>query len=172
MKGYVRPMVLELEDLAEGIYAASGEESNENFDGGDNGGDNGGNNGGEVEGECYTTTVELKESQLQNPSEHYKIYEICAIHHSVKHISSHQEFEVVFSGTITGVSCQGFQCNQVGNTVYIQRSDNMADAYGSGDRITVNVRFDLPLDDSAALFDVVGAVTHCTHAENVHGEND
>ena len=174
MKTYLKPMVLELEDFAEGIYAASGEVidtpapqtedpgtgSSVVYDG--------------YEGaDCYTTTKELAQSELQNPSEHFKVYQITAVHHSVKHISSHQKIVlIVNNANYTNVTCQGFNVNKDGTTISIDRDGNMADAYGSGDKITVNVRFDLPVDETAALFDVVSATTICTHATNEHGEID
>ena len=88
--------------------------------------------------DCYTTTVELVESQLQNPSEHYKIYKITAVHHAVKHVSSHQRFVLTVNNAIyTDVSCQGFNVNKNVTEISIERGGNMADAYGSGDKITV-----------------------------------
>ncbi len=176
MKRYIRPEVLELEDIAEGIYAdGSGEvvdtpapQTEDPGTGAPAVYD------GYVGGDCYTTTVEPGQSELQNPSEHFKIYQITAVHHSVKHISSHQRIVLaVNNANYTNVTCQGFNVNKNGTEISIDRDGNMADAYGSGDKITVNVRFDLPLDDpKAAFFDVVGATTMCTHATNEHGEID
>lgn len=169
MKAYVKPMVLELEDIAEGIYAASGEV----VDTPDPGTGSTPVEDGDTGADCYTTTYRLVQAETSNPSEHYKIFEITAIHHSVKHISSHQRFVIaVNSPNYTNVTCQGFSVTPNGSEVYIDRDGNIADAYGSGDKITVNVRFDLPLDESAALFNLVDATTICTHSTNEHGEID
>ena len=113
MKDYVKPIVLSNEELAEGVYAASG---------------------GIPEGDCWT--VEAYSVQDWNGSEH--VFEVKAIHsNEFKHISIETVVTLTFSTTVTSAKSE-FPCTFSGNTVTVTRT-LLADGYKSGDNYTYKV---------------------------------
>ena len=119
MSEYIKPVVLDNADLAEGVYAASGvvpidaaTASNDE------------------PAICWSGYAES--TQKWNGSHH--VYEITA-HHSTKvqHISSAFSFSIdVGTPVVDAYSENGWECTFSGNVVHVTRPSH-ANAYGSGD---------------------------------------
>lgn len=87
MKNYEKPVVLVNEELAEGIYAGSGN--------------------------CYTVTAEI----VQKPeSTHGYIIQMNATHNSSGHHSTNRHMEVTFNQVVNYVSSEASQCWGSGTT--------------------------------------------------------
>ncbi|MCM1089484.1 MAG: hypothetical protein NC413_01470 [Muribaculum sp.] len=87
MKVYEKPVILTNEELAEGVYAGSGN--------------------------CYTTTARI----VQLPeSTHGYIIQIDATHNSGGHHSTNRHVEVTFNQVVTYVSSEASQCWGSGST--------------------------------------------------------
>ena len=173
MKGYIKPLVLELDDLAEGIYAASGDDTGKT----DGNGDGDKSNGGEIDynndPECWIPEYRFVQREAQNPTDHYVIYEVKGTHKTgLQHISRKQRCVITLNVSgIDGVDAQGYPVTVSGNTIEFER-EVMGDAYNSGDNFTVNVRFNCPTSEMAAQLEVNSFVIYCTHQENVQGYFD
>jgi len=166
MKAYVKPMVLELEDIAEGIYAASGEvvpTSNDepevpaqpvDYDN---------------DPECWIPSYREIQRVSSNPSDSFVIYEIKGEHKTgLKHISAKQRVSVMFSSPdFSSAVCQEYPVTINGCTVEFER-EKLADAYGSGDNFICNIRLNCT-PEVAAKISVTGVTIYCTHKENVQG---
>lgn len=116
MKKYEKPIVLATEELAEGIYAASGVDANT----------------------CWTI-IDVRSTQEDNgQGEH--VFEVEIEHTTaVQHISMECTTVLTFNNNVTGASTEGnCTASYSGNTVTIVRS-LLADAYNSGDRVTYKV---------------------------------
>lgn len=108
MKNYERPVVLVNEEVAEGVYAASG---------------------GEVSSDCWTVSVTMDQSDAGG----YSTYRVAASHsNDVEHISTKTVVTVVFNGTVTSAEYEGFDVSVSGNVVTLTRESH-ANAYQSGD---------------------------------------
>ena len=108
MKAYERPIVLVNEELAEGVYAASG---------------------AEVSTDCWTVDV----TRDQEDAGGYSTYRVAATHsNSVTHISTKTVVTVVFDGAVTSAEYEGFDVSVSGNTVTLTRESH-ANGYYSGD---------------------------------------
>lgn len=91
MKEYVKPVILENEELAEGVYAASGD--------------------------CWT--VSASSAQDWNGSEH--VFEVAAVHSTgLEHISGACTVRLVFSNTLTSARAE-YPSTWSGSTVEITR---------------------------------------------------
>ncbi len=186
---YEKPVVLELEDIAEGIYAASGDEETGGDNGGEGGegenrgGDNGGEGGGEGgteepvidyenDADCWVPSYWEVQRVSSNPSDSFVIYTIKGVHKTgLKHISSKQRVSVQLSSAgYTEAISQEYPVTSNGTTVEFIR-EKLGDAYHSGDEFTVNIRFSCPPEVAAELR-VLGVTIYCTHAENVQGGFD
>lgn len=108
MTDYEKPAVLANEDVAEGVYAASGTE---------------------VTNDCWTVDV----TQDQSDAGGYSTYRVAARHTpAVVHISTKTVVTVVFNGPVTRAEYEGFDVAVSGNTVTLTRESH-ANAYNSGD---------------------------------------
>lgn len=142
MKKYERPIVLVNEELAEGVYAASG--------------------GAEVTSDCWTVNV----TKDQEDAGGYSTYRVAATHsNSVTHISTKTVVTVVFDGTVTSAEYEGFDVSVSGNTVTLTRESH-ANAYYSGDN------FNSLLKVWPKGLSVTSSGISCTHAVNVQGGFD
>lgn len=183
MKTYERPIVLLNEELAEGVYAASGAVSDDPYNPEPTPGGESGNNpeatpapggsGAETEvGSAVTTdcwTVDPVSVQDWNGSQH--VFEIrCAHSNSVEHISSNTEVVLTFSSPVTDASSE-FPCTFSGNTVTINRT-LLADAYQSGDNMTYKVWVKAGDEATTKSISCVNATISCTHETNVQGKYD
>lgn len=115
MKNYVKPIVLANEELAEGVYAASGAVGNAN---------------------CWTISV--RSDQDWNGSHH--VFEVTIVHSdTVQHISTESTSVLTFSHALTDAYTESdFSASFGGNTMMVVRSSH-ANSYKSGDRATFKV---------------------------------
>lgn len=147
MKTYAKPMILANDELAEGVYAASG---------------------GNTSGDCWT--VSASSEQEWNGAEH--VFEVKAVHGSGEHISGEQAFKLVFSDTIVGARTELGTCTFSGNTVTIKTSRH-GNAYGSGDESTFKVWVKAGDEAKTKAIACTGAAgTYCDHQTNVQGGVD
>lgn len=177
MKTYEKPIVLLNEELAEGVYAASGAEPEnpntpENPDTPENPG-GGPDNGSEptpdagVTTDCWT--VDAKSVQDWNGSHH--VFEVTCKHSTdVVHISSQTEVSLTFSNTLTDAYSE-FECSFGGTTATVTRTLH-ANAYKSGDTMTYKVWAKASDEATTKALTCTSAVISCTHAVNVQGGFD
>jgi len=181
MKTYERPVVLLNEELAEGVYAASGAAPEEPYnppeatpapDGGAGGGSAPTPTPTPTPDEAVTTdcwTVDPVSVQDWNGSHH--VFEIRCVHsNSVEHISSNTEVVLTFSGSVTDAYSE-FPCSFSGSTVTINRT-LLADAYKSGDNMTYKVWVKAADEATTKSISCTGATISCTHETNVQGKYD
>lgn len=116
MKNYEKPIVLTTEELAEGIYAASGVDANT----------------------CWTI-IDVRSTQDDNGNGEH-VFEVEIEHTTeVQHISMESTTVLTFNNNVTAARTEGnCTASYSGNTVTIVRA-LLADAYGSGDRATYKV---------------------------------
>lgn len=108
MKNYVKPVVLENEEIFEGVYAASGLLSSE----------------------CWQPSVVMDQADAGG----YSTYRVSASHSgTVEHISSQTTITIIFAGNVTGAEFEGFDASISGSTVILTRQSH-ANAYKSGDQ--------------------------------------
>ena len=162
MKAYVKPMVLELEDVAEGLYAASGDDTNNNEN---NGGSEGNNNNENTEkdDECWTLTVD-KEQVIAH--ENIAKFRLHGTHPGTVHISTASTVTIVFSENVHSAKFEGFDVTVSGTTVTMVRQCH-ANAYGSLDRY--DSVLELVCDNPDDIY-VVSSSISCTKDYNVHGQ--
>lgn len=116
MKNYVQPIIIDNEELAEGVYAT-----------------------GSGVGNCWAITYEVKQRNT-NPYDPFVNVRIKGVH-MAQHISSALEIKVSFDRPISSAIFDfgGFECNVLGNEVYLKRI-NHANGYGSMDNFDSNLR--------------------------------
>ena len=119
MKNYEKPVVLVNEELAEGVYAASG---------------------------CYTTT-NSKHQVIENGRINY-IFQIDAVH-DAEHMRYKQRWTVTFSQIVESVpQCFGDNITGIGTNViqfYTYYTQNPTDNIGAG-QMTVTTPGDIDVD--------------------------
>jgi len=150
MKNYESPVVLQYEDLAEGIYAASG--------------------AGEIDYENDPTcwSLDVQRSQVE-AREGWVIYRIQANHPgTVTHISTKSVVTIVFNQTITNAEFEGFDAQVNGATVVLTRESH-GNSYYSADQYNSMVK--VWCGDPESL-SIVSSMITCTHATNVQGGFD
>lgn len=141
---YEKPIVLVNEELAEGVYAASGAASTE------------------TSSECWTVSV----TRDQEDAGGYSTYRVAATHsNSVTHISSKTVVTVEFNGAVTSAEYEGFDVSVSGSTVTLTRESH-ANAYYSGDN------FNSLLKVWPKGLAVTSSGIVCTHEVNVQGGFD
>lgn len=145
MRNYEKPVVLQKDELAEGVYMASGD----------------------VTTDCWT--IQAPSVQDWNGSHH--VFEVQSSHStSAAHISSNTEVVLTFNNTLTDAYSE-FPATFSGNTVTINRTLH-ANAYHSGDRITYKVWAKASDEATTKALSVTSAVIRCTHETNVQGDYD
>ena len=163
MKGYVRPMVLELDDIAEGIYAASGDEStnNETNNGGN---ENGGNENHEQEreDECWTLTISKEQVIAHEKIAKFRLH---ATHPNAVHISTASTVIITFNQPVLSANFEGFDVSISGATVTLVRQSH-GNAYTSLDQY--DSLLELTCDDPDAMT-VLSYSISCTKTPNVQG---
>ncbi|MCD8129716.1 MAG: hypothetical protein LUE16_00300 [Lachnospiraceae bacterium] len=144
MKGnYERPVVLANEELAEGVYAASGAT------------------------DCWT--MDVYSVQDWNGSHH--IFEVKLIHSaSVVHISSSVTCTVTFSYSLSDAYSE-FASSLSGTTITVTR-DLLANAYNSGDTVTFKIWASTGDEATTKALSVTGYTVTCQHSTNVQGGYD
>ncbi len=177
---YEKPIVLEYEDVAEGIYAASGNEETGGETGGEGGGESGGGEGGEEEtkvvdyendGDCWKWDWH-EIQRVQNAGDSFVIYKIHATHPTgLKHISSKQRVDLLLSSpNYSRIDAQEYPVTPNGCQAEFVR-EKLADAYNSGDEFTCDVRISCSAEEAATM-SLVNVHIYCTHSENVQGGMD
>ena len=144
MKDYVKPVVIENDELAEGVFAASGSDPI-----------------------CWT--IDPVSVQDWNGSHH--VFEIRCVHSKdVEHISSATTVTLTFSNTVSEAYSE-FDCTYSGNTVVVTRN-LLADAYKSGDNMTYKVWVKASDEATTKAITCTSATIKCTHQTNVQGKYD
>ncbi|MBO4981506.1 MAG: hypothetical protein J6C84_06380 [Lachnospiraceae bacterium] len=142
MREYVKPLVLANEDLAEGVYAASGE--------------------------CWTVEVTLAQKNAGGPNT-YNNYRVKAVHPTgLAHISTKSVTTIVFNQDVTDAYFDSGDASVSGNVVVVTRESH-ANAYGDGDNF--NSLLSVYANNLDTL-SVVSADISCTHGTNVQGGFD
>ena len=150
MKTYEKPVVLANEELAEGVYAASGDGMSEN--------------------DCWTVTAK----EVQDWNGWGKVFEVEAVHsNQFKHISTQTVVTLTFSANVSSVGFveEEFPSTYSGNTVTITRTLH-ANGYMSGDKYTYKVWVSTGDKDTTLLITCTGASIRGTKDYNVQGEID
>lgn len=148
MLSYQKPIVLLNEDLAEGVYAASG-------------------GGGDTSTDCWTVTP----VSVQDWSGSHHIFEIrCTHSNTVEHISGATTVTLKFSAPVTDAYSE-FPCTFSGSTVTITRT-LLADAYNSGDNMTYKVWVKAADEAATKSISCTDATITCKHETNVQGKYD
>lgn len=148
MKKYEKPVVLVNEELAEGVYAASGD--------------------------CWTGSV--TNEQKWNGSHHE--FEIRIIHSDeLLHISNSCTVKVTFNNNIdaSNVGVDSCTFDSAGSNYVIVTRYSHGNSYKSGDDATFKVRVKTTTGDQASVeaLAVTGvAPIACDRQTNVQGEND
>lgn len=114
MKNYEKPVVLANEELAEGVYAASGVSS----------------------ADCWS----IDAYSVQDWNGQHHVFEVRIVHSDqVQHISTQSTAVLTFNNTVTDAYTEGnCQASFSGNTVTVVRTLH-ANAYQSGDNATYKV---------------------------------
>lgn len=147
MRGYEKPVVLSNEELAEGIYLASGDGAT-----------------------CWTTSA--RSTQDWNGS--HNVFEVSARHQTdVVHISNAVTIVLTFSSTVTDAYSENdWQCSVSGNVVTVTRPSH-ANAYNAGDDVTFKVWVTTGDEATTKALSCVSCVpVDCDKAVNVQGGFD
>ena len=144
MRNYEKPVVLMCEDIAEGVYAASGSVEDP---------------------ECWSIAV----NSDQQDAGGYHTFRVEAHHNlSALHISERTRIEITFTHAVTNAEFEGFVATCSGNTVELVRETH-GNSYASGDQYNSLLKI---WSDDYKEISVVKANIFCTHKENVQGQND
>lgn len=146
MKKYEKPVVMINEELAEGVYAASGVPG----------------------GDCWDITVSPTN---QDYVDGYRPFRVNATHKSVKHISGATVVTIVFNYTLTGAKCENTEwtCSWSGNTLTITRP-NHGNAYSDGDTYNYGIWASTGDEATTKALATSSYSIYCQYAENVQGE--
>ncbi len=155
MREYVKPIVLENEELAEGVYAASGSV-----------GEGAPDEGVTDEAECWTVEV-TKEQVVAH--EGWANFRVKAEHSLVQHISTASTVVINFSQNITSANFEGFDVSISGSVVTLTRASH-GNSYNTHDNY--NTLLKVYCEDPTTL-SIVGVPTiTCTKSVNVQGGFD
>lgn len=150
MKNYESPVVLQYEDLAEGIYAASGVAESEG--------------GYESESNCWSIDIQPSQSDAGG----YCTFRVQANHSTAaQHISSETKITIVFSRPVSSVEFEGFSAQVNGATVILTRASH-GNSYGSGDNFNSLLKVWTDNEDYKTLTTTYYTI-ECTKQVNVHG---
>ena len=144
---YTKPMVLEVGDIVEGIYAASGEVVGENND---------------TEDQCWT--IDITKDQVIAHEGIVK-FRIKATHPNAVHISTATTVVIIFNQAITSARFEGFDVSISGTTVTLVRQSH-GNAYNSLDEY--NSLLEVTCKDPDALT-TISYTIDCTKDYNVQG---
>lgn len=140
MTDYEKPVVLANEDIAEGVYTASGD--------------------------CWT----VNPVSVQDWNGTHHVFEIRCVHSAtVEHISSAATVTLTFSSPLTDAYTESnFSCSFSGTTVTVVRELH-ANAYKSGDTMTYKVWVKAADEATTKAISCTGATISCTKTVNVQG---
>ncbi len=153
MKNYESPVVVATEELAEGVYAASGAVA-----------------GANTSTDCWT--VEAVSVQDWNGWAH--VFEVrCKHSTAVQHISSETEVTLTMSNLVTYACAEtdGFETTYSGSTIVVKRPLH-ANAYNSGDSVTYKVMVQCADEGTTKGISCTKSTIKCTHKTNVQGVLD
>lgn len=146
MKAYVKPVVLEAEELSEGIYTASGDT---------------------ITTDCWT----VRADSVQDWNGSHNVFEVALRHsNTVEHISAETVVNLTFNSALTDAYSE-FPCSFSGSTATITRT-LLADAYKSGDSVTYKVWAKAADEPTTKALRCVDATISCKHEVNVQGKYD
>lgn len=143
MIDYERPVALANEDVAEGVYAASGN--------------------------CWTPSIKETQDYVNG----YKVFEVGNVHSAeVEHISLGYTVEITCSVPVTQAYAEnGWACSVNGQTVTVTRSSH-ANAYKSGDVTTFKVWIGAADETTTKALTATIRCTDCDKTVNVQGGFD
>ena len=143
MKNYEKPVVLMNEELAEGVYAASGD------------------------GDCWTLTYSVP----QRWNGEGMVIELVATHSTeLQHLSLGTVVTVTFDQPIVSARSESteFVTSVSGTTVTAERN-LLADSYLSGDRYTFKIFVNAGDQQKTEALNIVGTTIRCKKSVNVQG---
>ncbi len=142
MKEYEKPVVIINDEISEGVYAASGDET----------------------ADCWS--VAPVSVQDWNGSHH--VFEVRCVHSTaVQHISSQSTVTLTFDHPLTDAYSE-FPCSFSDTTVTVERELH-ANAYKSGDTMTYKVWVKASDEASTKSISCIGSSISCTKTANVQG---
>lgn len=144
MMDYEKPIVLANDEVAEGVYAASGA----------------------GEADCWTITA----YSVQDWDGANHVFEVRIVHSdAVQHISTASTATLTFSAALTDAHTESnFSCSCSGNTVTVVRASH-ANAYLSGDNATYKVWVTTGDEATTKAITCTGSSITCTKTVNVQG---
>lgn len=144
--GYEKPVVISVEDAAEGIYMSSGSVIEETED-----------------ATCWTLTTEKTQTI---PHEGKANFRIKAEHsNSAIHISQKTTITLVFNRPITNANFEGFDVKVNGATVVLTRESH-GNSYNSADNFNTLLE---TWSEDADLLQIISSSIICTKTPNVQG---
>lgn len=147
MKNYERPIVVINDDLAEGVYAASGLPT-----------------GPKGTSDCWDFEI----YSVQDSNGSHQVFEIKLRHHTgMEHISSATTVSVTFSSTLSDAYAE-FDSTFSGSTITITRV-LLADAYNDGDWVTYKIWAKGTDEATTKALTVTDVSLSCTKSINVQG---
>lgn len=143
MNHYEKPIVLANEDIAEGVYAASGS------------------------ADCWSVAA----YSVQDWNGSHNVFEVDITHSdSVEHISTASTVTLAFNNALTDAYTENnWDCSYSGNTVTVTRESH-ANAYQSGDHATYKVWVKAADEATTKALSCTGATISCTKTVNVQGK--
>ncbi len=145
MKQYEKPMIVDTEGMAEGVFAASGAD----------------------EPECWT--IDVRSVQDWDGANH--VFEVHCVHMTgLKHISASSTTTFTFNNVLEDGRSE-FTTTISGNTMTVTR-ELLGDAYNSGDRYTMKIWARASTEALTRGLVVTNATISCEHAVNVQGGFD
>lgn len=142
MRKYERPDAIVIEEVSEGVYAASGDASSE----------------------CWTVSAK----SVQNWTGSHHVFEVhCKHSTSVQHISSATTVKLMFNAPVTDAYSES-SCTFSGNTVTVVREAH-ANGYGSGDNVSFKVWVSAGDEGTTKGISCQSATISCKTAVNVQG---
>ena len=142
---YKKPLILVNDDLAEGVYAASGA------------------------GDCWAVSGR----SVQDWNGSHNVFEMCAVHSKdAAHNTTQVVYTYTFSAPVTNAYAEGgLDCQYSGNTVTVTRNLH-ANGYHSGDNVTFKVWVRAADEATTKAIALTGISYVCRHEENVQGGID
>ena len=145
MNTYVKPIIEVNEDLAEGVYAASGVDGNGDTD-------------------CWT--IDGQSVQAWDGSSH--VFQIRLSHSDLAHhISAATYVTLTFNYPVVNARSE-YETSYSGNTVTVVRT-LLGDAYQSGDLVTYKVWVQGADEATTKAMALIGATVSCDRQVNVQG---
>ncbi len=145
MKKYEKPIVMINDDLAEGVYAASG-------------------TGPMGTSDCWTYNI----YPVQEWDGANKVFEMALTHHTgLEHISGATTISVTFNTALTSANSE-FSYSYAGNTITVTRT-LLADAYKDGDEVTYKIWASTGDEVTTKALTVTNVTVACDKQINVQG---